>query len=419
MSNSVSLFIVGTEITRGVIADLHTQFICNQLKDLGYSVLRSIIVPDDGSIQKMLHTCVMDSDVVLITGGLGPTADDMTRTIIATEAHTTLVKNQDAWDALYKRVGDRIWGANEKQAYIPDGFEVLPNTLGTACGFYGFVKHDDKQTLLMCMPGPPREMQPMFFDQVMPLLSKLKDGQELKREEFSIYLIAESHLQEICSEHQKEGVVFGDRFQNYKISLYLSGGEDSEREKMEAELKARLGALMVDGNVEASDALADYLKQNHYTISTAESCTSGYLGMLLTEKAGSSAYYLGGVNSYSENAKENLIDVPKNIINTYSVYSHECAKAMAEGIRNKLDTDFSISITGVAGPEGGTEDNPVGTVYFGFASKTRPTATVRLQYSVIRRDFIRKRSVVAACVLGLLYAKGEDVVKQASLWKDI
>lgn len=418
--STVSLFIIGTELTRGIIEDKHTSRLCTELSHLGFDVLRSVIVPDDGSIEKMLDLCVSDSDVVIITGGLGPTSDDMTRRIIAEEAGVPLAKDKQAWDTLYKRVGERIHGANEQQTYIPQGFSLLENPLGTAPGFLGFVKKQDHDVLLISMPGPPREMQPMFYNLVLPYLSRLLGHTTPQRDEYSVYLIAESKLEELCDACKKPGVVWGTRFQPYKISLYLSGGTDSDRAQMEHDLRQVIGSeLMVDGEHDSADVLCDYLREHGMTVSTAESCTSGLLSTLLTANPGSSSWYWGGAATYTEDAKIKLLDVPADLIDKHSVYSSECAAAMAEGIQKKADSDIAVAISGIAGPDGGSDENPIGTVYFGLASKNNKTQSVKLRFSSNGRDYIRRRAAVAATILAMIYLDGGQLLDRTSKWQYI
>lgn len=418
--NNVSLFIIGTELTRGIIEDKHTSRICNELAHMGFEILRSIIVPDDGSIEKMLDFCILDSDVVIITGGLGPTSDDMTRKIIADEAHVELVKNAKAWDTLYQRVGERIRGANEQQTMIPKGFSLLENPFGTAPGFLGFVKKEGRDILIVSMPGPPREMQPMFFNLVVPYLSGLEGHNQEERDEFSVYLVAESKLEELCRQCARPGVAWGTRFQSYRISLYIFGGSAEDRHAMEDDLRNLVGKeLMIDGDAECNDTLGDALAGEKMTVSTSESCTSGLLSVALTERSGASKWYWGGVSVYCEEAKTKLSGVPSDVIQKHSVYSHECVISMAEGIRSISETDLAIAVSGVAGPDGGTLDNPVGTVYFGFASKNKPSQSVKLVFSSNGRDYIRRRAVSAASILAFAYMQNEQLLDITSKWQYI
>ncbi|MFA6695724.1 MAG: molybdopterin-binding protein, partial [Sphaerochaeta sp.] len=274
---SAALFIIGTELTRGVIADRHTQVISSQLTQLGYRVDRMVLVPDDGTIGDVLRDCIDNCDLVVMTGGLGPTSDDMTRTIVANLAKVPLVRNQEAFDTLYARIGQRIWGANEQQTMIPQGFELIPNPLGTAPGFKGFIPDGGRQIACVAMPGPPREMNPMFFDQVIPWLAQLIGHDDFSRSEYSTFLIPESKLEELCKSISFNGMQWGTRFQDLKISLYLVDSSEADRTEMANRLRSLVGdCLVVDGDVQPSSLLTSLLEERGETISTAESCTSGY-----------------------------------------------------------------------------------------------------------------------------------------------
>ena len=422
--SNVSLFVIGTELTCGIIQDKHIPLLSSELTHLGYSVKRAVIVPDDGTIEAGLEEAVKDSEVILVTGGLGPTSDDLTRQIIADLAQVPLEKNPVAWDEVYGRLGERIWGANERQAYIPKGFEEIPNPKGTAPGFRGFFKcaaqdGSYREVLLVAMPGPPVEMQFMFFHQVEPFLAKLAGHENLQRDEFSVYLIPEAKLEDVCEKCAIEGVQWGTRFQQFKISLYVSGASEEKRQAFEARLSQALGkGLMVPGELEAVDSLTGYLNENNLTISTAESCTSGLIAKTLTDKAGSSKWFWGGACTYACEAKTAMLGVSTELLADPKLgpVTPQCASQMAEGMRKLSNTSLAVSITGIAGPDGAQEGKPVGTAYLGFASSFRATEVVRVNISPNSRDAARRRFCVAMMILALEYAKGLSVVDMAKSW---
>jgi len=312
--------------------------LASELSKIGYSVKRSVIVPDDGTIETSLKLGVNDSDVIIVTGGLGPTSDDMTRNIIASLAGVKLVKNQQAWDALYKRVGERIHGANEQQAFIPDGFEMIPNNNGTACGFKGTFVYNKREVFIACMPGPPVEMQPMLYENILPHLAKKTGFREPQRDEYTVFLIAEAKLEELCKKVAIEGVSWGTRFQAMRISLYISGDDAQARKVFIEKLRDLAGeALIVDGNFEAVDLITDYLKTNNKTISCAESCTCGLLAKTLTDKPGSSAWFWGGACTYSIEAKRRILGISDSI---QDPVTEQCAKEMAEGMLKLSGSDY-------------------------------------------------------------------------------
>lgn len=427
---TVSLYVIGTEITRGIIPDRHIQFLSSGLTELGYTIRRGVVVPDDGSIEAELEVCAADSDIVIVTGGLGPTSDDLTRRIIANEAGVPLVKNQEAWDALYKRVGERIYGANEQQAYIPQGFEILPNPNGTAPGFTGsFGKKCADGSLhkvtVFAMPGPPAELQPMFLNHVRPFLAKLAGCVQEQRDEYSVYLIAEAKLDELCRQCAAEcnltNISWGTRFQQFRISLYVQGGSASERSLFISKLRSMAGEGLIEDadDTDACTLLTDYLIENNLTVCTAESCTAGLVSKMLTDRSGSSSYFLGGVVTYANSAKERLAGVSRAALESFGAVSRQTACQMADGARGALGADLAVSLTGIAGPDGGSAEKPVGTVWIGFSSAKAPTQAVCLKFSSISRDSARRRFSIAALILCRLYAQGRDVVTVAGSWKYI
>jgi nicotinamide-nucleotide amidase len=417
---SAALFIIGTELTRGVIADRHTQVISSQLTQLGYRVDRMVLVPDDGTIGDVLRHCIDNCDLVVMTGGLGPTSDDMTRTIVANLAKVPLVRDREAFDTLHARIGERIWGANEQQTMIPQGFELIPNPLGTAPGFKGFIPNGERQIACVAMPGPPREMNPMFFDQVIPWLAQLIGHDDFSRSEYSTFLIPESKLEELCKSISFNGMQWGTRFQDLKISLYLVDGSEADRTEMANRLRSLVGAcLVVDGDVQPTTLLTTLLEERGETISTAESCTSGYIAKLLTDQPGSSAWFWGGVASYANEAKKQLLGVRSETLEQEGAVSEACVLEMAEGMRRTSGSDWSLSVSGIAGPDGGTPEKPVGTVWFGFASKTRESTAVKVHIASYGRDSVRRRASVMALILATQYIKGACLLDTVKKWQYI
>jgi len=446
----VSIYIIGTELTCGIIQDKHIPLLAGELTKLGYNIRRASIVPDDGSIARDLEDAVIDSDIIIVTGGLGPTCDDMTRQAIANLAGVPLERNEVAWNEVYSRLGERIWGANEKQAYIPQGFEEIPNPKGTAPGFMGcftakcfkakldfqttklnqttkqdsqnlvkqhFVKQHE--VLVIAMPGPPVEMQFMFYNYVRPFLAKEEVHKGLERDEFSVFMVPEAKLEEICESCAVDGVTWGTRFQPYKISLYIDGSCSNAKKEFEAKLSKVLGkGLLVKGEHEAVDLLTQYLEENNLTISTAESCTTGLASKVLTDKAGSSAWFWGGVATYANEAKVKILGVDSNILENKEIgpVSEQCALQMADGVRRVSTSNIAVSITGIAGPGGAEDGKPVGTAYIGLSSSFRESVAVRVNISSTSREGARRKFCIAMMVLALEYAKGGSVVDMVSSW---
>ena len=407
-----SLIVIGTELTRGIIQDKHGMLVSKELTALGVHINELVAIPDDGTIKGVLKSLMDANDILIITGGLGPTADDMTRSVIAEAAGVALERREECWNHLLSRLGQRAYGANEKQAMIPSGFTVIPNANGTAPGFYGMCG----KTLLISLPGPPREMSPMFYDYVIPLISSHIGAKEAERDEYSSFVTAEAKLEELC-EMADSSLDWGTRFQDYKISLYVSGGDKEKREHAIERIRREVGAYrLVPGDVSALSLLIDKLTEDKLTIAAAESCTGGLAASLLTSRPGASEYMLGSVTSYSPEVKKNVLGVRESTIKEKGCVSEECAAEMAEGVLSLLSSDYAFSITGVAGPDK-SEGKDVGTVCFGFAGKDRDSTSVTVHMNSWGRDSIRRRASVMAFLLMRAYISQEDVSGIVSSWK--
>ncbi len=408
---NASLIMIGTELTRGIIQDKNGPMISRELTHLGVHVSLFEILPDDGSIERVLESEIARSGLVMITGGLGPTTDDMTRRVIADASGHPLVRDEESWKMLVAKLGERAYGPNEKQAMIPEGFTAIPNGNGTAPGFYGYAG----SCLIVCLPGPPRELEPMLYDSVLPLIRKKLDLPDAERDEYSTFITAEAKLEELY-EGIDPDLDWGTRFQDYRISLYVSGKTARERGEAIARLRSKLGeGRVADGDTDPLTILISALTERKATVSAAESCTGGLASSLLTERPGSSSFMLGAVTSYAASAKENVLGVPASIIEKHGTVSGECALSMAEGVRRIMGSDYSFSITGVAGPDE-DENKPVGTVYIGFAGKDRKSESIMLKFISWGRASVRRRAAAAAFILLAMYIEGRSPSEIVSSW---
>ena len=408
---NASLIMIGTELTRGIIQDKNGPMISRELTHLGVHVSLFEILPDDGSIGTVLQAEIARSGLVIITGGLGPTTDDMTRRVIAEASGHPLRRDEASWEALVGRLGERAYGPNEKQAMIPEGFTAIPNGNGTAPGFYGYAG----SCLIVCLPGPPRELEPMLYDSVLPLIRKKLDLPDADRDEYSIFITAEAKLEELY-EGIDPSLDWGTRFQDYRISLYVSGKTAEDRNEAIRKLRAKLGeGRVADGDTDPLSILIGALKERNATVSAAESCTGGLASALLTERPGSSSFMLGAVTSYAASAKENVLGVPSQVIEEHGTVSGECAAAMAEGVRRIMGSDYSFSITGVAGPDE-DEGKAVGTVYIGFAGEGRKSESVMLKFTSWGRDSVRRRAAASAFILLAMYIGGKSPSEIVKSW---
>jgi len=260
----------------------------------------------------------------------------------------------------------------------------------------------------------------MFFDAVLPWLAQLIGHNDFSRTEYSSFLLAEAKLEELCHQVAAEGIQWGTRFQDLKISLYLVGGAEEHRNEMSQRLRALVGpSLVVDGDVMPATMLTELLRSKGKTISCAESCTSGYVAKLLTDESGSSAWFWGGAATYSNDAKMKMLHVKESTLQAYGAVSDECAAEMAEGILEVSGTDYALSITGIAGPTGGSEEKPIGMVWLGFAAKGRETQTVKLQFTSWGRVSVRRKASVAALILASKYIIGDALLDTVRKWQYI
>jgi len=411
-----SIFLIGSEITRGVIADAHGRLLAREMTAIGYLVKRIVIVPDDGSVAEILRLALQDSDVIILTGGLGPTSDDCTRDIVAKLAGVPVVQDERAFEQLYGRIGERIYGVNQRQVTIPQGFRIIENPKGSAVGFVGKIA----DALCYALPGVPSEMHAMFYHHVLPELATLVGFDTKSLLELSCFLTPESKLEEVCKEYALDGIEWGTRVQEHRISLYLHGGSDANRQLMAEKIEKKLGkGLLYSGDIDGATLLSDYLLTHQKKIACAESCTGGLIGKLLSDRNGSSAYFWGGVISYANAAKEELLKVSSITLKAQGAVSYEAVIEMAEGLRARANVDFTLAVSGIAGDGGGSPEKPVGTIYLGFSSFQYPTQAVRLNFTSFGRGSIRRRAAVAALLLGYFYLKGEQLLDITETWQYI
>lgn len=418
MRAKAGICIIGTELVRGIIQDTHVKTISSDLTRLGYEVSRVVMIPDDSSILGELRALRESCDLVITTGGLGPTSDDITREAIAEAYGAPLSMNEEAREVLSQRVGDLLNEANLRQVLIPAGFTILPNPNGTAPGF-------SLPGVVYTLPGPPRELLPMWTDQVLP---SLRAGeQEEGRLECSVFLTPESYLEQACTQAleairsqfcDQELPSWGTRVQQLRISLYLNGGSADSREALYRGIEGVLTAVRVRRHdVQAADLLLDELDRHSLRISGAESCTGGLVSKLLTDVSGASAYFWGTAVVYSNDAKVQMLGVREETLEEYGAVSGPCVIEMAEGMMRRSGSDASFSISGIAGPKGGSEEKPVGTVYLGFASGKYAPVAVRLQFRPFSRDSIRRRAAIASILLLEQYLKGVNLLDIVSGWQ--
>lgn len=376
---NAEILTIGTELLQGQKIDTNAAYIGEQLAAAGIEVYRKTTVGDsEGRIGEALQQALARSEVVIATGGLGPTEDDLTCRAIAAVLERPLVLDQAILDSIRRRFAARglvMSENNRRQALIPEGATVLPNPRGTAPGL--FIRARDEK-VVVAMPGVPAEMRPMLLEQVIPRL----------RERFGVMAKICSRILKVCGITESElDEAIGDlarASRNPTIALLAHPGEvhirltvraglEAERDRhldgLEARLRERLGELLFGRDEERlEEAVARLLWDAQQTIAVAESCTGGLVCHRLTNVAGSSTYFVRGVVAYDNQAKERLLEVPPALIAQHGAVSRAAAEAMASGVRKAAMTDLALGITGIAGPGGGGVEKPVGLTFVAIAS---------------------------------------------------
>jgi nicotinamide-nucleotide amidase len=395
---------VGTELLLGQIVDTNSAYLGKTLAALGIDLFRRAAVGDnEARLVQMLRDAADRADVILTCGGLGPTRDDLTKEAVARAFGVELVLDEASAEhirGIFARRGMTMPENNLRQAMMFRGGRVIPNPHGTAPG--AALEMDGR--LIVCLPGPPRELIPMVDEHLVPMLTeRLGSGRSLLHSRVLRTIgIAESALEErIIDLIGLTQPTVAPLWHGGEVHLRLTarGRTVAEAlaaiEPVEREIRARVGDHVYgvdDGSLE--QVVVERLRAAGKTLAVAESCTGGLLGGRVTQVPGSSEVFLGGIISYSNRAKEELLGVPGALIEAHGAVSVPVAEAMARGARERLHADIGVGITGVAGPGGGTEAKPVGTVVLGLATAERVTSqTHRLPG---QRSDIRNRSVLLA-----------------------
>jgi len=411
---TAEIIAIGSELLTPDKTDTNSLWLTRRLNDLGIEVKLKTIVGDDGlRLEEAVRDAIKRSDVVITTGGLGPTADDITREFTAKAVDRELVYHAEIETHLRERF--RSWGRempeiNKRQAFVIDGAEILPNPNGSAAGMLLADK-----VLLAVLPGPPRENQPMFDTNVFPRLREIAGDVHVARRLIRIAGMGESAVDEIAAPiySKVEGVDTSILFNRTEVEIHLAARDDNSDEaasaiadKLVADLSSAFGiaAFSTDGET-MEEVVGRLLRERGESLSVAESCTGGLIGRRLTEVPGSSGYFMEGVITYSNDAKMRVLGVSAETLENHGAVSAECAEEMAAGMREAAGTSHAISVTGVAGPAGGSAEKPVGTVFIGYAGDgvVRSTRVVlpgdryliRWRASQSALDYLRRQLLTA------------------------
>ncbi len=407
---SAEILCVGTELLLGDIVNTNAAFLAAELSKIGIGVYHQSVVGDNPQRLKDAFLLAWSrADIVITSGGLGPTYDDLTKETICCDClGRKLIVDEPSLEDIrvfFEKRGRTMTDNNRKQAMIPEGGRAIRNPYGTAPGIY--FEQDGKR--LIMLPGPPREIEPLFVEAVKPVLQGLS-GKVFFSDNLSVYGIGESSVETILLDLMKEGTnpTLAPYAKDGEVLLRVTAAAENEESarKMNCDLikkvKARIGEYVYGENVKNLESvLVERLIEKSITLATAESCTGGLLSKRITDVSGVSAVYNGGVCTYTNEMKKRLLGVREETLAKFGAVSQETAAEMAEGAAKLCGADLALSVTGIAGPAGGSEDKPVGTVCFGVWYKGK-LYTERARFGEKgTRDYIRILSASRALALAL------------------
>ncbi|RKX36014.1 MAG: competence/damage-inducible protein A [Verrucomicrobia bacterium] len=396
------LITLGEELLLGLTANTHLTFIGEHLGRHGVTLQRNVTIPDDAeTIGRAFSESWERSDVVITTGGLGPTCDDRTRETIAGILGCRLVFHPETDEAIkerFARFGRPVTSNNLKQAYYPEGAEVISNPNGTAPGIW----FGRGGKILVMLPGPPSELRPMFLGAVIPRLAAhgLISGGEAYVQVKTAGIgesALETKLQPVFEKHGQLNVAYCAHAGQVDLRLN-SLNEDLTGEDLETiagECRDLLGDdFLCMGELSMVKVISDFLRAHDLGLAVAESCTGGLMASCFTDLPGASKFFTGGIVCYGNASKVELLDVPECLLKQHGAVSAETAAAMATGVAERLDADYGLSLTGFAGPCGGNAENPVGTIFIGLHTP-KGIWSKRINYPG-SRTAVKQRAVNAA-----------------------
>ncbi len=400
----IQIVTTGDEVMQGVIIDSNTAWIAERCAQLGHQVIRHESVGDDiEAIGDVLQGASDRADAVMVTGGLGPTTDDLTIEAASKALKVKLVKDEEVLEGIrhfFKMVGRPMSSSNEKQALIPEGSETLQNKVGTAPG----VKVKLNDCWFFFMPGVPKELYQIFDDSVMPWLSERTEG-VVREQVLRCFGEPEASIDEMLKDVDlgDARLSFRVKFPEILLKLVVRSKTLSDADKIlnaaTSMVREKLGDIVyAEGDTSLPEVVGRILRDNNMKIAVAESCTGGLIASMITDVPGSSEYFTRGYVAYSNKSKMELLAVGEEILKSYGAVSAETAMAMARGVRMGGDASIGIGVTGIAGPGGGTPDKPVGTVYIGISAGEMTRA---FKYS-FNRDRIWFKNIVAAMAIDLI-----------------
>jgi len=374
---------IGTELTRGELVNTNATWLGEELTRLGFDVVEHTTVDDHlDRIVALIHSFAETHRVVIVTGGLGPTSDDLTTAAAAEAAGLELCRDDSVVEGIrqkFEAFGRVMPESNAKQGDFPEGAEILSNPVGTAPGFSMTLG----QARFFFVPGVPREMKHIFGESIVPAIAALAEPRthqvHLRTFGMTESGVAEA-LRGLEKAHQELTLGYRAHFPEIEVKVHVRADSAAEAERrshsIADEVRALLGDAVFGGRDDSfAEVVGRALRNQGKTLAVAESCTGGQVGEMLTRVPGASDYLLLDAVVYANSAKESVLGVSPDVLLEHGAVSSETAAAMAEGALRVAGADIAVSITGVAGPGGGTEDKPAGTIWFGLARKGEPTIT--------------------------------------------
>ena len=396
----LALICVGDELLRGEVADTHLVAVARALKPYGYEIGEVRFVPDDeAAISTALVDVAATASTIIVTGGLGPTSDDRTREAIARAGGLRLEFSEQAWAQVERAAGRPVGGSNRRQAMVPDGFELLANSRGTAPGLIGTAR----DTRVIALPGPPAELVAMI-ERHFPTIFRDNDTQKADSDDqlFSCFGVPESELEdELARLNDESGsrCAWHTRAESGRVVVRVTG---ENGETLRAGIAGRFGEERVGpGDCELASLVVACLRDCRKRVALAESCTGGLIAKLITDVAGSSDVFWGSAVTYANDAKARILSIDPHLIERYGAVSSEVARAMVTGVAGISGADYTVAVSGIAGPGGGTAKKPVGTVWISWATNApqgRLVVESRCFSFAGGRDRVRRMTAIEALV---------------------
>ena len=389
-----SLINTGTELLLGDVQDAHLAFIAREIFPLGLRIEERRTVPDTDAIGRTLAELLPAYEMLFVTGGLGPTSDDITRETVADLLGLELRQHPELLESLRRRLRLRgvKWTAGiTRQADVPSGAQVLPNENGSAPGFYLKANLDPRVSSphLFVLPGPPRELQPMFRNYVMPILRSIAPSSAIEQRVYRVAGVGESSVEQAIGEKVLAipGIELGYCARPGEVDVRIIGKPETIQQA-DAVIQTALGPSIFSTTDETlEEVVVRLLKKRNQTLATAESCTGGLIANRITNVPGASSVFIAGYVCYANQAKINMLNVDPKLIERHGAVSESVARTLAEHARACAVCDYALATTGVAGPTGGSPEKPVGTVYVGLASAELETIVKKFFFPTDRETF--------------------------------